>query len=133
MTQDFKRIPGITATAIGTAGDEPTFSFPEILNVIKLCSANDIAVLGVEFFLTKPDGYHALGCSTYDLQQEKGWQLMQHSQWCEYVRRNNALAEEFVRQNPLGDDHVYLLTAASWAEFQEIQKSKRAGGAGAPD
>jgi hypothetical protein len=36
-----------------------------------------------------------------------------------------ALAEECVRRNPYGDDHVYVLTAVSWREFSQIQRMKR--------
>jgi hypothetical protein len=39
----------------------------------------------------------------------------------DYVKANNALAEEFVRLNPTGDDHVYVLTTVSWREFQEMK------------
>ena len=47
MTQDFQQIPAIASAAIGKVGDEPTFPFPEVLEVIKLCAENQIAVLGV--------------------------------------------------------------------------------------
>jgi hypothetical protein len=30
-----------------------------------------------------------------------------------------------VRRNPLGDEHVYVLTTSSWREFCEIQATKR--------
>ena len=35
------------------------------------------------------------------------------------MNANNRLAEEFVRLNPTGDDHVYVLTTESWREFQQ--------------
>lgn len=125
MTQDFEQIPGVASAVIGKVGDEPTFPFPEVLEVIKLCSANQIAILGVELFLVKPDGYYASGCSDYDLKEKQSWPLVRQADWPEYVRYNNALAEECVRRNPLGDDHVYVLTTSSWREFCEIQKMKR--------
>jgi hypothetical protein len=125
MTKDFEQIPGVASAVIGKVGDEPTFPFPEILAVIELCSANQIAVLGVELFLAKPDGYCASGCSDYDLQENQRWPAVQLANWPEYVRHNNALAEECVRRNPLGDDHVYILTTSSWREFCEIQGIKR--------
>lgn len=122
---DFERIQGIAETAIGKVGDELTFPFPEVLKVIELCSANRIAVLGVELFLVRPDGYYASGTSDYDLQEKQTWPVVQLADWPEYVRSNNSLAEECVRRNPRGDEQVYVLTTSSWREFCEIQAAKR--------
>jgi hypothetical protein len=119
---DFERIRGIAETAMGSVGDELTFSFPEVLKVIELCSANQIAVLGVELFLVRADGHYALGSSDYDLQEKQKWPTVQLADWPEYVNWNNGLAEECVRRNPLGDEHVYVLSTASWTEFCEIQR-----------
>jgi len=124
VTQDFQRIPEVAAVVIGKVGDEPTFPFPEVLDVIRLCSANGIAVLGVELFRVKQDGHYAAGSSAYDTQHGKRWRSLQDSQWQDYVQYNNTLAEEFARKNPLGEDHVYVLTTASWVEFRELQKTK---------
>lgn len=124
MTQDFEQIPGVSSAAIGKVGDEPTFPFPEVLQVIKACSANQIAVLGVELFLVKPDGYYAFGCSDYDLDERQKWPQVLPATWPDYVRYNNSQAEDCVRRNPLGDDHVYILTTASWNEFRKIQEMK---------
>jgi hypothetical protein len=125
MTHDFERIPGVAAAAIGKVGEELTFPFPEVLEVIRLCSTNEIAVLGVELFLVKDDGHYASGCSDYDLQEKQKWPLVQSAYWPEYVRYNNALAEESVRRNPLGDEHVYVLTTSSWTEFCKIQEMRQ--------
>jgi hypothetical protein len=46
-------------------------------------------------------------------------------EWLEYARVNNAQAEEFVKQNPAGDDHVYVLTTCSWRELGHIKKLKK--------
>jgi hypothetical protein len=121
MNRDFERIPGVKAATIGKVGEELTFPFPEVLEVIRLCSASEIAVLGVELFLVKADGYYALGCSDYDLQEKQRWPVAQESSWPEYVRYNNNLAEEYVLRNPLGDEHAYVLTAASWKEIQQMK------------
>jgi hypothetical protein len=122
---DFEHIQEIADAAIGSVGDELTFPFPEVLRIIELCSQNEIAVLGVELFLVKLDGYYASGCSDYDLQEKDKWPTVVLADWPEYVRYNNILAQECVRRNPLGDEHVYVLTTASWREFGEIQKIKR--------
>src|SRR5690349_6747938 len=110
MTQDFEQIEGVAVTSIGKVGDEPTFPFPEVLTVIDLCSANEIAVLGVELFLVKSDGYYPSGCSVYDLEARNKWPRVSVPDWPEYVSYNNTLAKECVRKNPLGDEHVYVLT-----------------------
>jgi hypothetical protein len=125
MTRDFEQVPRVKAAAIGKVGEGLGFSLPEVLAVIHVCSGNDIAVLGVELFLVKSDGYQASGCSDYDLQERPRWPIVQPADWPEFVRYDNALAEECVRRNPYGDDHVYLLTAVSWMEFSQIHRMKR--------
>jgi hypothetical protein len=126
MTGAFEKIPAIAAAAIGALGDELTFSFPEVLQAITLCTKHGIAVLGLELFQVLPEGYATKKLSGYDQQMDKGPENVEG--WPEYVDRSNALAEEFVRLNPTGDDHVYILTTSSWREFCEIQDIKRAGG-----
>ena len=127
MTSDFEQIQRVAAIAVGRLGDELTFTYPEVQEVIDLCSANGIAVLGVELFLVKSDGHYASGSSDYDLEEKQKWPTVEPNDWPEYVRDNNALARECVRLNPLGDDHVYVLTTSSWREFCEIQGLKRTG------
>jgi hypothetical protein len=122
---EFEQIKEIADAAVGRVGNELTFPFPEVLKVIDQCSANRIAVLGVELFLVRSDGYYASGCSDYDLQERQKWPEVQLADWPEYVKYNNALARECVHRNPLGDEHVYVLTTASWREFCEIQAMKR--------
>jgi hypothetical protein len=124
--EDFEGIKGITEAAIGKVGDELTFSFPEVLKVIELCSANQIAVLGVELFQVRPDGHYAFGSSDYHLQEKQKWPTVQSADWPEYVSWNNGLAEECVRRNPLGDEHVYVLSTSSWREFCEVQATRAA-------
>src|SRR5258708_27682589 len=51
MTTDFETLPCISSLAIGKMGDgELFFTFPEVLEVIGLCTTNQIAVLGLELF-----------------------------------------------------------------------------------
>jgi hypothetical protein len=126
MTGAFEKIPAVATAAIGALGDELTFSFPEVLQVINLCTEHEIAVLGLEIFQVLPQGYATKRLSGYDQQMNKGPENV--AGWPEYVARSNRLAEEFVRSNPTGDDHVYILTTSSWGEFCEIQDIKRAGG-----
>jgi hypothetical protein len=121
---DFEQIPQVVAAAISRVGDDLTFSFPEVLGVIDLCSANAIAVLGVEMLFVKDGAYNACGCSDYHIGEKSKWPLVDESNWPEYVKWNNALARESVLRYPLGDDHVYVLNTASWREFCHIQAVK---------
>jgi hypothetical protein len=124
MTSDFETILCIVSVANGKMSDgELFFTSPEVLDVIKLCTANRIAVLGLELFEVRPEGYHTKKLSGYDQQLDKGPEKVEG--WQEYVDRSNALASKFVRLNPTGDDHVYVLTTSSWREFCEIQDIKR--------
>lgn len=124
MTSDFETIPRIAVVASGKMADgELFFTFPEVLDVIKLCTANQIAVLGLELFEVRPEGYHTKKLSGYDQQMDKGHENVEG--WPEYVDRSNALAKEFVLLNPTGDDHVYVLTTSSWREFCRIQDIRR--------
>jgi hypothetical protein len=123
---DFEAIPAVVGKSAGRFGDnELSFAFPEVLEVIQLCSVNKIAVLGVELFKVREDGlYQTEKLTDYDLRMKQDPATKQ--EWPEYVRDNNAHAEEFVRQNPAGDDHVYVLTASSWRELGKIKELKKA-------
>jgi len=122
MIHAFEKIQAIAGAAVGAIGDELTFTFPEVLEVIQLCTKNEIAVLGVEIFLAKNDGYYyASGCSDYDLRLARKWKKLQKGDWGHYVNENNSLAREVVRQNPTGDDHVYVLTTATWGEHCKLR------------
>ena len=56
-----------------------------------------------------------------DYDQHIGSDPKEQTGWADYVKANNRLAEEFVKLHPTGDDHVYVLTAASWREFHEMK------------
>lgn len=124
MTSDLQLIPGIVAAAAGKSGDELTFTFPEVLEVVKLCSMNQIAVLGPDLFKITSNGlYQTEKLSGYHLEIKNHPQRIE--EWPEYVKMNNTLAEEFIRQNPAGDDHVYILTTTSWREFCKIEEMEQ--------
>jgi hypothetical protein len=125
MTQDFELIPSVVHLVSDNATGELAFTFPDVIEVIRLCTANQIAVLGMEIFLIKEAKYYASGCSTYDLQITRKWPQVQISEWHQYVAENNALAENSVESNPKGDEHVYILTTASWREFCGIQEKRK--------
>jgi hypothetical protein len=120
MINDYTQIPAIAALATGVTGSELTFTFPEVLEAIKLCTSEQIAVLGVEVFKVRAGGYYTENLSVYDLKPELKRGPENKEGWVDYVRANNALAEDFISQNPAGDDHVYILTTSSWGEFCKI-------------
>lgn len=120
MTDDFSQAESIARAAAGRiVGNELAFTFPEITEVITLCTKNQIAVLGVEVFEVRPTGYLTKYLSDYD--QRMGSGPIQQAGWGDYVSANNLHAEEFVKLHPAGDDHVYVLTTASWRECQKMK------------
>jgi hypothetical protein len=126
MTSDMNAIESIKTAAIGNIGDELMFSFPEVLQVIKRCSNNEIAVLGVEVQKALWDRYQTQYFSTYELGISHS--VTSKDEWTKYVCVNNALADQFVKQHPTGDDHFYVLTTSSWTEFIRLKEIKPAGG-----
>ena len=128
MIIDYTKIPGIADRAVGSLGNELTFTFPEVLRVVSVCSENEIAVLGVDLFEVRAAGYATKKLSAYSYDQATQKHLestLRTSGWRDYVNASNALAEEFIRQNPAGDDHVYILSTSSRKEFGEIQEIKQ--------
>lgn len=121
---DFEALPEIRSKAVGAMSDgELTFAFPEVLEVIQLCYAKQIAVLGVELFKVRENGlYQTEKLTDYDLRMK---QNPMQREWPEYVVANNAHADEFVRQNQAGDDHVYVLTTSSWRELGQLNVLKK--------
>ena len=122
---DFEATPEVASKSAGAMSDgELTFAYPEVLDVIQLCYAKQIAVLGVELFKVREDGlYQTEKLTDYDLRMKQDPSTQQ--EWPEYVRANNARAEEFVKENPAGDDHVYVLTTSSWRELGRIKELKK--------
>jgi hypothetical protein len=119
MTNDIETIGSIVSVANEkSVSGELAFSYPNVLEAIKLCTINGIAVLGVELFQVRDESFETKKMSGYDLPDPE-------ESWGNYVAANNSLAEEFVRLNPSGDDHVYVLTSSSWSEFRRVQDMKK--------
>ncbi len=125
MSQIFEKIPGIEAATIGSPDSELMFGYPRVLGVIALCATNEIAVLGLELFEVRPDGYVTLNYSGYDQGVAMHKRPPNPEDWAAYVLENNGRAEEFVREHPAVDAQVYILTTVSWNEFYELPGSKR--------
>jgi hypothetical protein len=119
MKNDIETIGSIVAVASDkSVSGELGFLYPDVLEAIRLCTINGIAVLGVELFQVRGELFHTVKMSGYELPDPR-------QDWGNYVSANNAFAEEFVRLNPAGDDHIYVLTSSSWREFCEVQELKK--------
>lgn len=122
MRNDLKRIESIVRAASGkTVGNELAFTFSDVAEVIRRCTENEIAVLGVEILEVRPTGYLTKNLSLYDQQMGSG--PKQQADWLDYVKANNVLAEEFIKLHPTGNDHIYVLTTAWRREFQEMKSN----------
>jgi hypothetical protein len=94
-------------------GSEPLFAFAVIAKALIKCTHNKIAVLGVELFEERPEGYRTERISAYEVP----WKCQP---WREFVESNNILATEFARKYPAGDGYYYVLTASLEQEFPGI-------------
>jgi hypothetical protein len=116
MSFDLEGVPGVLAAAIRKTPDgEIVFRRASATALIPVFTAAGVAVLGVEIL---PE----LNLSTYDLFLKNEVQEAGRSQ---YIRVNNVLAEDFLRNNPASDESECILTTASWREFCEIQDFRR--------
>ena len=116
MRSAFEQIEAIRGLANGIIGNELYFTHPEALQVVEICTTKGIAVLGVEIFRARSEGFQAQGASDYEVAPQE---------WLAFVEQNNALAKECLRQNPAGDEHVYVLTTSSQDEFRELTGHRR--------
>jgi hypothetical protein len=111
MGKDFEALPGVSTAAIRRMSDgEMVFSRTSAEGLIQACTAALIAVLGVEIF-------PGLNVSTYDLFLKND---LKEGSWSQYVRVNNVLAGDFLRNNSASGDSECVLTTASWREFREM-------------
>jgi hypothetical protein len=99
MNSDIGMIGTIKAAAIRSLGDELAFVFPQLLDVIKECSINDIAVLGVDVHNARGEQYQTVYLSAYEVPVPRPGLAIKD--WENFVQSNNSLAENFVRQHPM--------------------------------
>jgi len=95
-------------------GSEAMFTYSAALEALTVCSQNGVAVLGVELFRERPDGYLTESISTYE-------RHLEGVTWSDFVQANNALAAEFIRRNPGESGQFYVFTAASEREFSNLR------------
>ena len=65
--------------------------------------------------------FRGFNVSTYDVED-----LADEEHWLGYVRTNNALAEDFLRNNPVSSTDECILTNASGQEFRQIKRQAKA-------
>jgi hypothetical protein len=112
MNFDLETVAGVMSAVIAKMDNgELVFTIDHALDVIRACTAAEIAVLGIEVF-------PGLNVSTYD-QHVKSPAGKEH--WLGFVKTNNVLAEDFIRINPAPGTSECILTTASWREFCENQ------------
>ena len=90
---------------------EFVFTLGRAEEVIRACTIAGIAVLGIEVF-------PGLNVSTYDRSVKDP---VNERAWPAYVRTSNALAENFINENPAPDSSECVLTTTSWREFCELK------------
>ncbi|GEM_PF-6428129 len=94
---------------------EMVFTRHSAADLVAACTAAQIAVLAVEIF-------PGLNVSTYDLFLKDD---TKEAGWPDYVRVNNVLAEDFLKNNPAPSNAECVLTTASWREFRQIREFRR--------
>lgn len=105
--------PELKAKAIRT-DREYVFPYPQVMDVIQIATQHGIAVLGVETVEVRPDGVKVDQMSDYE--------VLFAGEWRPFVELNNSNALDFVRRNPSGEDHGFILTATSRSEFDNLQR-----------
>lgn len=71
-----------------------------------------VAILGVEMF----EARRGLRVEDYS-----GYEFACGGDWQEFVRANSSAALDFIRSHPAGEEHGYILTAASEREFRQLR------------
>lgn len=104
--------PEIRARAL-QVGSELLFSYSDALTMVDAACATCIAILGIEAFEVHPNGVKPLKFSSYDVPFS--------DDWMRFVLLNGEQARNFIRSYPLGEDHGYLLTAASNFEYEDAR------------
>lgn len=94
---------------------EFVFPYPDVLEVIRLASEHDVAVLGVELFKIEKTDLCVRGYSGYECDQGRPWH--------DFVRANNDEALKFINDRHPDPEQWYILTATSRHEFYQLGKS----------
>jgi hypothetical protein len=103
-------MPGrLKQLATPCGGNEFAYPYFSVMEVIDIADQNNIAVLGVELLQSHPNGPVVEAIS--------GYEFPFRGDWKEFVEKNNAAAREIIVRNQKGEEHGYVLTSATEAEF----------------
>jgi hypothetical protein len=98
------------------SGSELALLFQDSLRVISCADERQIAVLGVESFLARPDGLLVTGYSGYGFSFDG-------EDWIGFVKIKNLHAMEFVEVQGEREKRHFILTATSRREYENLRAS----------
>jgi hypothetical protein len=114
MTEDLDTcISGEVRDRSILSGSEFALPFQDSLRVISCARERQIAVLGVESFLARPDGLLVIGYSGYDFSFDG-------KDWTGFVETNNLHAMKFVEGQVDREKYHFTLTATSRREYENL-------------
>jgi hypothetical protein len=90
--------------------------YAEALAAIEIATKHKIAILGVDSHEVRADGILTVG-----LLDDSG--ATKHvGDWNAFVHRLNVAARDWLTAHPLGENHGYILTSTSKAEFDALRR-----------
>ncbi len=92
-------------------GNEWLYPIDAVSELIRIADERDIAILGVELFRIVANGLQTEAMSSYEVPFDGNWN--------DFVRKNNALASEFVHRSHKGQNGGYILTSVNETEFAD--------------
>lgn len=108
-------VPGVASAVLRRDSGELIFAVGRAVELVQALTLSGIAILGVEVF-------PGLNASTYDQYLKSP---ADERFWSGYVKTNNALAEDFLKNNPAAATDECILTTASWREFCDIRRQAK--------
>ena len=111
-----KLLPEELRGAAISSGSEFVLPYVEALAAIKVATANQIAILGLEAFEVQKEGLLTVDYTGYSR-----W-LGPKEVWGNYVEAMNVEAERWIRKHCLGENHGYILTSTSEREFASLRR-----------
>jgi hypothetical protein len=107
-------LPDDLKRAAVASGDELVLPYAEALNAVRIATQHQVAILGLEAFEVRKDGL-----LTVDVADASSY-IPFTGNWKAYVARMNGEAEHWIKQHRFGENHGYVLTAVSKAEFESL-------------
>jgi len=100
-------------------GNELILSYDDALAAIRLATQHQVAVLGFDAGEVVADGFRIADYSAYKEVPFTG-------DWKAYAAAMNAIAEQWIKEHPLGENYGYILTSTSQEEFAKPDVRKNA-------